>query len=70
MRSIDGFLPTEEFVIVHKPSTDFGYNPKIVSTQRLLLFSILIEGAIHEYGRCHFSTVEEIISGSIEYKLS
>ena len=33
-----------------KPNTDFGYNPKIPSTQRLLVFSILIEGALHEHG--------------------
>ena len=25
--------------IVHKPNTDFGYNPKIPFTQRLLVFS-------------------------------
>ena len=36
--------------IVHKPNTDFGYNPKIPSTQRLLVFSIPIEGVLHEYG--------------------
>ena len=36
--------------IAHKPSTDFGYNQKIASTQRLLVFSIPIEDALHEYG--------------------
>ena len=39
-----------EITIVHKPNTDFGYNPKIASIQRLLMFSISIEGALHEYG--------------------
>ena len=58
-------------IIVHKPNTDYGYNPKIASTQRLLVFSIPIEGALHEYGRCHFGIVEEIISGGgIEYEFS
>ena len=38
-------------VLVHMPNTiNFGYNPKIPFTQRLLVFSIPIEGALHEYG--------------------
>ena len=39
-----------EHTLVYKPNTDFGYNPKIPSTQRLLVSSIPIEGALHEYG--------------------
>ena len=38
------------YEIVHKPNTDFGYIPKIPSAQCLLVFSILIEGALHKYG--------------------
>ena len=50
-RGTECFLLTHKyFFIVHKPNTDFGYNPKIPSTQRLLVFSIPIEGALHEYG--------------------
>ena len=33
-------------VLVHKPNTDFGYDPR---TQQLLVFSIPVEGALHEY---------------------
>ena len=36
--------------VVHKPKTDFGYDPKIASTQHLLTFTIPIKGALHEYG--------------------
>ena len=36
--------------LVHRSNTEFGYNPKIASTQRLLVFSIPIEGALHKYG--------------------
>ena len=39
-----------KIIIVHKPDTDFGYNPKIAFTKRLLVFSIPIEDASHEYG--------------------
>ena len=34
-------------ITVQKPNTDFGYNAKTASTQRLLVFSIPIEGALH-----------------------
>ena len=54
-----------QIIIVHKSNIDFGYNPKIASTQCLLVFSIPIEGALHEYGRCHFGIVEEIFLGAL-----
>ena len=57
-------------ILVHKPNTDFGYNPKIPSPQHLLVFSIRIEGALHEYGWRYFCIVKEIISRGIEYELA
>ena len=48
--SVDNMSFKTQIIIVHKPNTDFGYNAKVASTQRLFMLSIPIEGALHEYG--------------------
>ena len=56
--------------MVHKSNTDFGYNPKIASTQRLLVFSIPSKIPFMNIDDANSALLRNLVQGGNEYELS